>query len=66
VKRQCSALWNSPGVDGHLTSPFTPEELSLAIKLLKCGQGRIKGEGATGAIPRALRSKEAPRDIFLL
>jgi len=36
VKRQCSALWKSRRVDGHLTSPFTSEELAHVIKLLKC------------------------------
>jgi len=35
VKQQCSALWKSPGFDGHLTSPFTSEELAHAIKLFK-------------------------------
>ena len=40
MKRQCSALWNSPGVDGDLTSPFTSEELAHAIKLLKCGKAQ--------------------------
>jgi len=36
VKLQCSALWKAPRVYGHLTSPFTSEELVHAIKLLKC------------------------------
>jgi len=38
VKRQCSALWKTPGVDRHLTSLFTSEELTHAIELLKCGK----------------------------
>ena len=40
VKQQCSALWKSPGVEGHLASPFTSEELAHAIKLLKCGKAQ--------------------------
>jgi len=32
VKQQRSAvLWKSSGVDGHLSSPFTSEELAHAI-----------------------------------
>jgi len=30
VKRQCSALLKSSGVDGHPTSPFASEELAHA------------------------------------
>ena len=33
--QQCSMLWKKPGVDGHLSTPFTSQELSTAIKQIK-------------------------------
>jgi len=40
VKRQCSALWNFPGVGWHLALPFTFEKPTHAIKLLKRGKAQ--------------------------
>ena len=40
VKKQCSMLSKQPGVDGHLSTPFTSQELSTAIKQLKSGKAQ--------------------------
>ena len=40
VKQEISALWQAPGVDGFLSSPFTIQELMLAIRQLKSGKAQ--------------------------
>ncbi len=40
VKQECTKLWQSPGVDGFLSIPFTQEELVLALSQLKSGKAQ--------------------------
>ena len=40
VKQETSALWQAPGVDGFLSTPFTSQELMLAIRQIKSGKGQ--------------------------
>ena len=38
VKQETSALWQDPGVDGFLSTPFTNQELMLVVRQLKSGK----------------------------
>ena len=40
VKQETSALWQAPGVDGFLSTPFTIQEFKLAIRQLKSGKAQ--------------------------
>ena len=40
VKQETSALWRAPGVDGFLSTPFTIQELMLAVRQLKSGKAQ--------------------------
>ena len=40
VKQETSALWQAPGVDGFLSTPFTIQELTLAVRQLKSGKAQ--------------------------
>ena len=40
VKQETSALWQAPGVDGFLSTPFTSLELMLAIRQIKSGMAQ--------------------------
>ena len=40
VKQETSALWQAPGVDGFLSTPFIIQEFTLAIRQLKSGKGQ--------------------------
>ena len=40
IKQETSKLWQAPGVDGHLSSPFSPDEIASAIKHLKSGKAQ--------------------------
>ena len=50
VKQETSALWQAPGVDGFLSTPFTIQELMLAIRQLKSG----KAQGPDNSHPEFL------------
>ena len=40
VKRETSSLWHAPGVDSHLSEPFTTEEIIKAVNQLKSGKAQ--------------------------
>ena len=40
VKQETFALWQAPGVDGFLSTPFTIQELMLAVRQLKSGKAQ--------------------------
>ena len=40
VKRQCSVMWEVPGVGSYLTTPFTTSKLIATIKLRKGGKAQ--------------------------
>ena len=42
-KQETAKLWHAPGADGLLSTPFTPEELSIATSQLK--NGKAQGHG---------------------
>ena len=50
VKQETYALWQAPGVDGFLSTPFTIQELMLAIHQLKSG----KAQGPDNIPPKFL------------
>ena len=51
AKQECSKLWNDPGTDKLLSAPFTPTELSNAIKQLKCS----KAQGPDNIAPEFIK-----------
>ena len=40
IKQETTKLWQAPGADGFLSTPFTSEELSNAIGQLKSGKAQ--------------------------
>ena len=40
IKQETTKLWQAPGADGFLSTPFTSEELSTAIGQLKSGKAQ--------------------------
>ena len=40
VKQETSALWQAPGVDGFLSTPFSIGELTFALRQLKSGKAQ--------------------------
>ena len=61
VKHYSSKLWQCPGADGFLSTPFSPEELSIVIGQLKSG----KAQGPNN-IPRSSFCTLAEFYILLL
>ena len=58
-KQETSALWQVAGVDGFLSTPFTIQELMLAIRQLKIGKG-----SGTRQYPSRIAYPLWPQDVW--